>query len=81
MPALGQRILACVMKVRCPKCDQEQEIPEASHNRRVTCTHCGHEFKGVGLETSELADEVFTKFMAKRAAKARAEEEDKKNTN
>jgi PHP family Zn ribbon phosphoesterase len=81
MPASGQRILARVMKVRCPKCAQRQEILDALHNRRVTCKHCGSEFKGVGLETSELADEVYTKLMAKRAAKATTEEEDKKNTN
>jgi hypothetical protein len=47
----------------------------------VTCAHCGHEFKGVGLETTELADEVYSKFMAQRAAKERAEDEDKKDTN
>lgn len=70
-----------VMKVRCPKCEKEQEILDVLHNRRVTCKHCGHEFKGVGLETTELADEVFSKFMEQRAAKAKAEEEEKKDTN
>jgi transcription elongation factor Elf1 len=81
MPALGQRILACVMKVRCPKCRKEQEILDILHNRRVVCKHCGHEFKGVGLETTELAEQVYSKFMAQRAAREQAEEEDKKDTN
>ena len=69
------------MKVRCPKCSQEQEILDVLHNRRVSCKHCGNEFKGVGLETSELADEVYSKFMAQRAAKEQAEEQHKKSTN
>jgi ribosomal protein L37AE/L43A len=69
------------MKARCPKCTKVQEILDVLHNRRVTCKHCGHEFKGVGLETTRLADEVFSKFIEQRAAKERAEEEDKKNTN
>jgi len=69
------------MKVQCPKCAKEQEILDILHNRRVTCKHCGHQFKGVGLQTSQLADEVFSKLMEKRAAKAEAEEPDKKSTN
>ena len=57
------------MEIRCPKCKRRQNVVDAEHNARVTCSQCGRAFKAIGLVTTEIADDLYAKVMAQLAEK------------
>jgi Zn finger protein HypA/HybF involved in hydrogenase expression len=51
------------MKVRCPKCGTESEVPEKEHYKVMLCPKCGGSFHAVTDTTQQLSRAVVDEYL------------------
>ena len=53
----------CGMKVHCPSCHGEFEVPEDQHYREVVCPNCGYEFQAVSAATEQVGRDYLDEIL------------------
>jgi len=51
------------MKVRCPSCGNEADLPEEEHYRQVACPNCGSRFQAVTEATQQVSRDFINEYL------------------
>ncbi|HEX9800736.1 MAG TPA: hypothetical protein VGC00_11280 [Thermoanaerobaculia bacterium] len=51
------------MRVRCPRCGTEHDVPEDVHYQQLPCPSCGGRFQAVTEATQEISREFIFEYL------------------
>ena len=51
------------MKVRCPSCKTEAEVPDDQHYEQVPCPNCGGRFQALTEATQQVSREFINEYL------------------
>ena len=51
------------MKVRCPKCKSELDVPDEVHYQELPCPNCGGKFQAVTEATQQVSRDFINEYL------------------
>jgi hypothetical protein len=51
------------VKVRCPRCGSELDVPDEVHYQQMPCSNCGGRFQAVTEATQEISREFIFEYL------------------